>query len=253
MKKKYIFIAVILVIIAGGIGYYFYNNSKNETAKNNTNNLTYSGTKIGTTENIPNQNNTSSATSENNDQNTSPNNTIGNQNDSTNSSSQNTKPSEPKSSPTEATETEIASFSTKIYTKDSERQNNISITCSSLNDTIVENGKTFSFCNTVGKATSSKGYQKADVYKDGEVVQALGGGNCQVSTTLYNAALKISGINVTERHSHSNSVPYIKEGKDAAVAYGSYDFKFINNTGNSIKIKTSTDGKYVYAKILKIG
>ena len=71
-------------------------------------------------------------------------------------------------------ETEIASFTTKIYTKDSDRQNNISITCSSLNDTTIENGQTFSFCNTVGKATSSKGYQKADVFQDGEKIEALG-------------------------------------------------------------------------------
>jgi VanW family protein len=71
-------------------------------------------------------------------------------------------------------ETEIASFTTKIYTKDSDRQNNISITCSSLNDTTIENGQTFSFCNTVGKATSSKGYKKADVFKDGEKIEALG-------------------------------------------------------------------------------
>ena len=71
-------------------------------------------------------------------------------------------------------ETEIASFTTKIYTKDSNRQNNISITCSSLNDTTIENGQTFSFCNTVGKATSSKGYKKADVFQDGEKIEALG-------------------------------------------------------------------------------
>ena len=73
-------------------------------------------------------------------------------------------------------------------------------------------GSTFSFCDTVGKATSSKGYQKADVYThDGEVTKALGGGNCQVSTTLYNAVLKVDGLNVTERHVHSNSVPYIRK------------------------------------------
>lgn len=71
-------------------------------------------------------------------------------------------------------ETEIAGFTTKIYTKDSDRQNNISITCSSLNDTTIENGQTFSFCNTVGKATSSKGYKKADVFQDGEKIEALG-------------------------------------------------------------------------------
>lgn len=80
-------------------------------------------------------------------------------------------------------EIEIASFTTKIYTKDSDRQNNISITCSSLNDTTIENGQTFSFCNTVGKATSSKGYKKADVFKDGEKIEALG--RWQLSSKFY--------------------------------------------------------------------
>ena len=245
MKSRYISIAIILIIAIVGISYYFYNTfktSKKDTANNQ--NLTYSGTKVGATENISNQNNTNSDGSKTNTQNANVSNVTSN--------TTVTEPAKPDNSNSGPKETEIASFSTKIYTKDSERQNNISITCSTLNDTIVENGQTFSFCNTVGKATSSKGYQKADVFKDGEVIQALGGGNCQVSTTLYNAVLKVSGINVTERHSHSNSVPYIKDGKDAAVAYGSYDFKFVNNTGNSLKIKSSTDGSYVYAKILKL-
>lgn len=61
-------------------------------------------------------------------------------------------------------EEQLATFSTKIYSKDSERQNNIEITCNTLNDTVVKNGETFSFCSTVGKATSSKGYEKADVF-----------------------------------------------------------------------------------------
>lgn len=61
-------------------------------------------------------------------------------------------------------ETEISSFTTKIYSKDSGRQNNIRITCSTLNDTYVENGATFSFCDTVGQATTAKGYQKAEIF-----------------------------------------------------------------------------------------
>lgn len=116
-------------------------------------------------------------------------------------------------------ETQISNFETKIYTKDQDRQNNISITCSSLNDTIINNGDTFSFCDTVGKATFDKGYKKADVFVKGNVVEALGGGNCQVSTTLYNAVSKLDGIEITERHNHSNSVPYITKGQDAAVSY----------------------------------
>ncbi len=80
----------------------------------------------------------------------------------------------------------------------------------------------------------------------------FGGGNCQVSSTLYNAVLAVSSLKVTERHEHSNDVPYVKDGKDAAVAYGSYDFKFINNTGNDIKIKASTDGSNVTISINSI-
>ena len=116
-------------------------------------------------------------------------------------------------------ETQISNFETKIYTKDSDRQKNISITCSTLNNTIVNNGDTFSFCDTVGKATTDKGYKEADVFVKGDVVEALGGGNCQVSTTLYNAVLSLDGIEIIERHSHSNSVPYITKGQDAAVSY----------------------------------
>ena len=151
-----------------------------------------------------------------------------------------------------AKETEIASFTTKIYTKDSDRQNNVSIACSALNDSTVENGKTFSFSKTVGKATSSKGYKKADVFRNGAVIEALGGGLCQVSTTLYNAVLKVPGTKVVERHSHSNKVPYIKSGKDAAVSYGTYDFKFVNNTGNTLKIKASNTQNNITIKIMKL-
>lgn len=77
-------------------------------------------------------------------------------------------------------------------------------------------------------------------------------GNCQVSSTLYNAVLKVNDLEVTERHEHSNNVPYVSKGKDAAVAYGSYDFKFVNNTGSKIKITASCDSNYVYIKIFKL-
>lgn len=65
------------------------------------------------------------------------------------------------------------------------------------------------------------------------------GGNCQISTTLYNAVLAVPTLVVTERHAHSNNVPYIQKGKDAAVAYGSYDLKFRNDSGADVKILAS--------------
>ncbi len=163
---------------------------------------------------------------------------------------------EPTPAPTPApvtSEEQISTFSTKIYNKEQARQNNINITCSSLNDTIIANGATFSFCNTVGPATTQKGYQKADIFdKNGRKKKGLGGGNCQISTTLYNAVASIPSINITERHQHSNYVPYIEKGKDAAVAYGGYDLKFVNSTGYDIKIKASSDGNSVNISIIKL-
>ena len=220
--KNLLIIFSILGLIGGGIVIYLFN--KNTPSENN--NQSYDSARLSTSD--------SESTTKNSDTN------------------QNTKNSNTYTEDKQKSETQISEFTTKIYTKDEERQNNINITCSSLNDTYVEVGDTFSFCNTVGKATSSKGYEKADVFKDGEVIQALGGGNCQVSTTLYNAVLEVDGLDVIERHKHSNSVPYIKNGKDAAVSYGTYDFKFKNNTNNKIKISASCDSDYVYIKLFKL-
>lgn len=146
----------------------------------------------------------------------------------------------------------LAEFSTKIHNKAEERQNNITITCRALNGKEIKPGETFSFCNTVGEATTSKGYKEAEIYVDGEKKQGLGGGNCQVSTTIYNAVLQIPELEVVERHAHSNHVTYIEEGKDAAVAYGSYDLKFKNNSQDTIKIIMENTENDVIARIVKI-
>ena len=220
--KKIIIMFIILGLIGIGVGIYITN--RNKSSENN--NPSYDSARLSTSD--------SESTTKNSDTN------------------QNTDNSNTHTKNKQESETQISEFTTKIYTKDDERQNNIRLTCSSLNNTFIEAGDTFSFCNTVGKATTSKGYEKADVFKDGEVIQALGGGNCQVSTTLYNAVLEVDGLDVTERHKHSNSVPYIKNGKDAAVSYGTYDFKFKNNTGNKIKISASCDSDYVYIKLFKL-
>ena len=161
------------------------------------------------------------------------------------------QPTEPPAK-SEPVETVLAEFSTTIKSRASNRLNNIQITCSKLNETTVESGKSFSFCKTVGKATEEKGYKKADVIVDKQVTQALGGGNCQVSSTLYNAILKVSDFKVTERHPHGKKVNYVPEGKDAAVSYGSKDLKFVNNTSNTIKIYASTDNKKVSIKIVSV-
>ncbi len=242
-NKIWIIVAIILILCIG-IGIYFffkkYTNSSNYSAErtstnqdfsaNNTsvNNNIVSNSQINNTENFGHNSLMENKANEENEQN-------------------NIQNIEPKKDEL------ISSFSTKIYTKESERQNNISITCSKLNGTVVKNGNTFSFCNTIGPATSAKGYQEADIFdNNGNKKKGLGGGNCQVSTTLYNAVLKVSGLSVIERHEHSNKVPYIKSGKDAAVAYGSYDLKFRNNTGNDIRIEASATANNVSINLYKI-
>lgn len=238
MNKKYLFLITVIISILIGGGIYLYNSIKDSNSQTQN----YSGYKISSNNSID-ISNTNASTS---------NNTI--DISSTNTSTSNNIKDE-NSTPTEHSEyieTEIASYTTKIRTKDEGRQTNITLTCSTLNNTIVENGSTFSFCDTVGKATEAKGYEEANVFQDGIEVEAVGGGKCQVSSTLYNAVLEISELEVVERHPHSGDVYYVPEGKDAAVAYGSYDFKFKNNTGSSLKIKAENTEDSVTIKILKI-
>ena len=86
----------------------------------------------------------------------------------------------------------------------------------------------------------------------GNKKKGLGGGNCQISSTLYNAVLTIPSLKVIERHEHSNKVPYAKKGKDAAVADGSYDLKLQNNSGNDIKLTFNVTSDNVTATIYKL-
>lgn len=243
-NKIWIIVAIILILCIGiGIYFFFKNknmNSSNYSAERTSTNQDFSANNTSVNNNIVS--NSQINNTENFEQNSLMENKANEENVQNNI--QNIEPKKDEL---------ISSFSTKIYTKESERQNNISITCSKLNGTVVKNGGIFSFCNTIGPATSAKGYQEADIFdNDGNKKKGLGGGNCQVSTTLYNAVLKVSGLSVIERHEHSNKVPYIKSGKDAAVAYGSYDLKFRNNTGNDIRIEASATANNVSINLYKI-
>lgn len=151
------------------------------------------------------------------------------------------------------TPTQLSTFTTTIYTKTASRQNNVRIACSELNGTTVSAGETFSFTSTLGPANPSDGYQKADTFdQDGDIIQEYGGGKCQISSTLYNAVLAVPELVVVERHEHSNDVPYVEEGKDAAIAYGSVDFKFRNDTGSTVRIDASCTDDDITVSIYKI-
>ena len=150
------------------------------------------------------------------------------------------------------TEEEISSFSTKIIDDDDNRDTNIRITCNEINSTIIKDGEEFSFNKVAGNPTPDRGYKKAGVFIDGELKKGYGGGNCQVSTTIYNAALGVNGLEVTERHEHDMPVAYVEDGKDATVSYGSLDLKFKNNNDFDIKLTCETKDDKVTVKIFRI-
>ena len=132
------------------------------------------------------------------------------------------------------------------------RITNIKITCSRISDTVVRSKEEFSFCKVVGQPSSADGYKEAHAFVDGELVNAIGGGNCQVSTTIYNAAKEIDGVEITERHEHGKEVGYIEMGKDATVAYDYLDLKFENNNDFDLKLDAYVKDDKVCVDIYRI-
>ena len=246
-KKLRIFITIGLVTLIG-IGIYFYvkNSNPNNQESNYEANRTSAENSTSNDENTSNEENTSHNESATNDNHTETAN-VASENTSNTESTSNTE------NVAKPVEEQLSAFSTKIYSNDANRTKNMEITTSTLNGTIVKNGETFSFCNTVGPATSSTGYLEADIYDhNGNKKKGYGGGNCQVSSTLYNAVLAVSSLTIIERHPHSNHVPYVPDGKDAAVAHGSYDFKFRNDTGYDIKILSSVTQGLVNVTLMRL-
>ncbi len=129
----------------------------------------------------------------------------------------------------------IAYAITNASSSSSNRLENIRLSLSIINGTCLLPGQTFSFNETVGKRTEDRGFRMATAYSSGEVTEQVGGGICQVSTTLFNAAVK-SDLKIDERHAHSLPVHYVDLGKDAAVDWGNKDLKFTNTTADRVYI-----------------
>ncbi|MEG2460637.1 MAG: VanW family protein [Clostridia bacterium] len=143
----------------------------------------------------------------------------------------------------------LSTFSTNYDANVKGRSTNISLASKAISVTL-EKGEEFIWSEIVGQASSDKGYKEAPVFSGNNVVPGVGGGVCQVSTTLYNAVLK-ADLKVTERHPHSMGVSYVKPGKDAAVAYGSLDFRFVNTSGGKIQISANADNGTITVNIYK--
>ena len=143
----------------------------------------------------------------------------------------------------------LASYSTYYGSSTANRCANVSRAASLLNGAVLAAGEIFSFNDRVGERTTYNGFYTAPEYVNGETVQGIGGGTCQVSTTLYSAVL-YAGLNIISRTNHMFTVSYAPLGQDATVADGGIDFQFQNNTDYPIKISSYTDGSSIYVDII---
>lgn len=143
---------------------------------------------------------------------------------------------------------EISSFSTDFSTSASNRANNITLATKAINGKLVMPGEDFSFNDVVGERTTSKGYQAAPVIIGNLVDSGIGGGICQVSTTLYNAITR-ANILATERYHHTLQSHYIGLGMDATVDWGSLDYKFKNTLDFPIYIQGYTQNGRIYFNV----
>lgn len=152
---------------------------------------------------------------------------------------------------TEAFPDLLATFTTRYYTGNTNRVTNLKLAAGKINGTVLLPGETFSYNGVVGKRTIAAGYKEAGVYSNGQEVMGLGGGICQISTTLFNAAL-LANLKITEIHNHQFVPQYSSTGRDATVVYGTKDFKFKNSRKYAIKLVCSVSGGYATFKIFGV-
>ena len=142
----------------------------------------------------------------------------------------------------------LCEYQTK-HTNSEARNTNLTLACAAINGMILDPGEVFDYNTVVGKRTAEKGYRYAPAYSDGKTVQDIGGGVCQVSSTLYYCCL-IADLEIINRKPHSYVSSYMPAGMDATVNWGGPDFTFSNNTNYPIKIEMWVADGYVHAKLI---
>lgn len=143
----------------------------------------------------------------------------------------------------------LGSYSTKYDPKIS-RATNVNLAASRINGMVINPGAEFSFSNSILPRTPENGYVEATVFINKEKAKGIGGGICQVSSTLY-ACMKTIGLPATERHPHSLPVSYIAEGWDATIAAPSLDLRFVNVYDKPIMITASADNGLLTVSLWK--
>lgn len=135
----------------------------------------------------------------------------------------------------------LAEFSTNYNPGAKDRTTNLRLASNKINNTVVLPGETFSYNKVVGERTIAAGYKDAPAYAGGKVVNDIGGGICQITSTLYNAVI-FANLDIVSRSNHQFVPSYVKAGRDATVVYGAIDFKFKNTRKYPIKIKSTVSG-----------
>ena len=139
---------------------------------------------------------------------------------------------------TEAFPDLLSTFSTNYAASNRNRTTNLILAANKINGTVLMPGETFSYNKVVGARTISAGYKEAPIYLSGQVVDGLGGGICQITSTLYNAAV-LANLEITQRTNHQFVPSYVRASRDATVVYGAIDFQFKNNRDYPIKLVCS--------------
>lgn len=142
----------------------------------------------------------------------------------------------------------LSEFSTSYAVRNTDRTTNLILASNKINGLVLMPGETFSYNKTVGERTISAGYKEAPIYVEGRVENGVGGGICQIATTLYNAVL-YANLEIVERSNHQFVPSYADASRDATVVYGAIDFQFKNNRNYPIKITCSVENGIANFKI----
>lgn len=148
----------------------------------------------------------------------------------------------------EGVERKIAEFSTSLGASGPGRVHNVQAAAAAVDGTVLAPGAVFDYGKAIEKAQAETGFREAPVIVGGRLQPGVGGGICQVSSTLYNAALRV-GLEMVERQNHSVPVNYLPKGQDATFAQGYINFRFRNNTGKWLVIRTAVKGKMLMVKL----
>ncbi|MCM1286293.1 MAG: VanW family protein [Acetobacter sp.] len=145
----------------------------------------------------------------------------------------------------------LSTYKTAYQSSNKTRTVNIQNAVKRLNNLVIPDGETFSFNQVVGKRTVLAGYEEAKVVQGDEFVDGLGGGICQVSSTIFQAALR-ANLDITVRACHSLEISYVPLGSDATVQWNSQDFQFKNNSGSDIKLKVTAENGTLVCSIYAV-